>query len=78
MFVSMDTHIIGEMCHDGIPPEEALDRTYRDWEKIIDEIGREKMIKWYQEMIGYGKPNPYKPKPWLWDDRAFPKDLIFG
>jgi multiple sugar transport system substrate-binding protein len=78
MYVSMDTHIIGEMCQGGISPEEALDRTYRDWNKIIDEIGREKMIKYYQEMIEYKKPNPYKPRPWVWDDRAFPKDLIFG
>ncbi|MEN2975487.1 MAG: hypothetical protein ABDH32_07965, partial [Candidatus Caldarchaeales archaeon] len=78
MFTSMDTHIIGEMIAGGISPEEALDRTYRDWNKIIDEIGREKMIKYYQDMIGYKRPNPYKPRPWLWDERVFPKDLIFG
>ena len=65
MYVAADTHIIGEFLSGEISAEEALDRTYRDWEKIIDEYGREKMLKWYQEMINYGKENPYKPRPWI-------------
>jgi len=65
MYVAADTHIIGEYLAGQISAEEALDRTYRDWEKIIDEYGRERMLKWYQDMINYKAANPYKAKPWI-------------
>jgi multiple sugar transport system substrate-binding protein len=78
MFTATDTHVIGEMMAGGESPETVLDRTYNDWTKTIDDLDREKMKKWYQDMIGYGKPNPYVPQPWRFDVSAFPKDLIFS
>ena len=36
-----------------ISPQEALDRTYEDWQRIIDDYGRETLLKLYQESIGY-------------------------
>jgi len=38
-----------------VSPKEALDRTYQDWQKIIDNIGRAKLLKLYQQSIGYTK-----------------------
>ncbi|OYT68047.1 MAG: hypothetical protein B6U65_00780 [Candidatus Wolframiiraptor sp. EX4484-121] len=77
IFTIIDTHIIGEAIAAGVPVEEALYRCWKDINKVIDDYGRDKMKKWYHDAIGYGKPNPYKPRPWLWDDRVVPKDLIF-
>jgi len=73
----IDTHIIGELMTGAVSVEEALDRCYREIEKLIDEYGREKLADWYQKSINYGKPNPYRRELWIWDDRVVPKDLIF-
>ncbi len=78
MFTSIDTHIVGEMLVGGISPAEALSRVYSDWNKIIDEVGREKEKGYYHAMIEYNKPNRYKPQKWLWDDRVVPKDVVFS
>jgi hypothetical protein len=36
-----------------ISAQEALDRTAADWNTIIDDYGREELLKLYQESIGY-------------------------
>ena len=38
-----------------ITPQEALDRTAREWDEITDRRGREDQLKQYQEAIGYKK-----------------------
>jgi len=79
MFTSVDTHIIGEMLTGAAGIKEALDRVYKDWNKIIDEYGRDKLKTLYQEMINYGQPNTYSPKPWKFDPKwsVLSSDVIF-
>jgi len=74
----MDTHIVGEYITGACDLDTAVSRTYDDEMKVLRDIGMEKVIDFYQKMIGYGKPNPYVPAEWLWDDRLVPKELIFG
>ena len=38
-----------------ITPQEALDRTAKEWDEITDRRGREDQLKQYQEAIGYKK-----------------------
>jgi len=47
-----DVHL-SEAVTGQVSPKEALDRTYKDWQRIIDDIGRDKLLKLYQESIGY-------------------------
>ncbi len=47
-----DVHL-SEAVTGQVTPQEALDRTYEDWNRIIDDIGREDLLKLYQESIGY-------------------------
>jgi multiple sugar transport system substrate-binding protein len=47
-----DVHL-SEAITGQITPQEALDLTYDDWNRIIDDYGREDLLKLYQESIGY-------------------------
>jgi len=47
-----DVHL-SEAITGQITPKEALDLTYADWNRIIDDYGREDLLKLYQESIGY-------------------------
>ena len=49
-----DIHL-SEAVTGQVTPKEALDRTYDDWVRIVDEIGKDKLRKLYQESIGYKK-----------------------
>lgn len=48
----MDVHL-SEAVTGQISPQEALDRTYDDWVRIIEDYGKEDLLKLYQESIGY-------------------------
>jgi multiple sugar transport system substrate-binding protein len=52
MMESWDIHL-SEAVTGQVSSQEALDRTYRDWVRIIDEIGKEDLLRLYQESIGY-------------------------
>jgi multiple sugar transport system substrate-binding protein len=47
-----DVHL-SEAVTGQVSPQEALDRTYDDWNRIIDDYGREYLLGLYQESIGY-------------------------
>lgn len=47
-----DVHL-SEAVTGQVSPQEALDRTYEDWVRIIDDIGKEELLRLYQESIGY-------------------------
>ena len=47
-----DVHL-SEAVTGQISPKEALDRTYKDWVRIINDQGKEKELKLYQASIGY-------------------------
>ena len=47
-----DVHL-SEAVTGQLSPQEALDRTYKDWSRIIDDYGRDTLLKLYQESIGY-------------------------
>ena len=49
-----DIHL-SEAVTGQVTPKEALDRTYDDWVRIVDEIGKDKLLKLYRESIGYQK-----------------------
>jgi multiple sugar transport system substrate-binding protein len=46
---------LSEAITGQISPQEALDRTAKDWDAITDRLGRESQLKIYQEAIGYQK-----------------------
>ena len=48
----MDVHL-SEAVTGQVTAQEALDRTYDDWVRIVDDIGKEDLLKLYQESIGY-------------------------
>jgi len=48
----MDVHL-SEAITGQVSPQEALDRTYDDWVRIINDIGKDDLLKLYQESIGY-------------------------
>jgi multiple sugar transport system substrate-binding protein len=49
---NMDIHL-SEAITGQMSAQEALDRTYDDWNRIIDDYGREELLKLYQESVGY-------------------------
>lgn len=52
MMTAWDIHL-SEAVTGQITPQEALDRTKDDWNRIIDDYGRDDLLKLYQESIGY-------------------------
>ena len=52
MSETMDVHL-SEAVTGQVTAQEALDRTYDDWVRIIDDYGKEDLLKLYQESIGY-------------------------
>jgi multiple sugar transport system substrate-binding protein len=48
----MDVHL-SEAVTGQISAQEALDRTYKDWVRIVDDYGKDELLKLYQESIGY-------------------------
>ncbi len=52
MMTSWDIHL-SEAVTGQVSAQEALDRTAADWNMIIDDYGREELLKLYQESIGY-------------------------
>ena len=51
---SWDIHL-SEAVTGQVSAKEALDRTYKDWVRIINDQGKDKLLKLYQESIGYKK-----------------------
>ena len=47
---------LSEAMIERMTPQEALDRTAREWVQITDRRGREKQLKQYQQSIGYAAP----------------------
>ncbi|GAB4537953.1 MAG: extracellular solute-binding protein [Anaerolineae bacterium] len=47
-----DVHL-SEAVTGQLSPQEALDRTYDDWVRIIEDYGKEDLLRLYQESIGY-------------------------
>jgi hypothetical protein len=47
-----DVHL-SEAVTGQVTPQEALDRTKADWDRIIDDYGKDTLLKLYQESIGY-------------------------
>ena len=47
-----DVHL-SEAVTGQVSAQEALDRTYDDWVRIIDDYGKEDLLRLYQESIGY-------------------------
>jgi hypothetical protein len=52
MSQTMDIHL-SEAVTGQITPKEALDRTYADWQRIIQDTGKDELLKLYQTSIGY-------------------------
>jgi multiple sugar transport system substrate-binding protein len=52
MMTAWDIHL-SEAVTGQISAQEALDRTKADWEAIINEQGKDNLLKLYQESIGY-------------------------
>ena len=48
----MDVHL-SEAVTGQVSAQEALDRTYDDWVRILDDYGREDLLRMYQESVGY-------------------------
>jgi multiple sugar transport system substrate-binding protein len=47
-----DVHL-SEAITGQVSPKAALDRTYADWVRIVADYGKARMLKLYQESIGY-------------------------
>jgi multiple sugar transport system substrate-binding protein len=47
-----DVHL-SEAVTGQVSPQEALDRTYDDWVRIVEDYGKDTLLKLYQESIGY-------------------------
>jgi multiple sugar transport system substrate-binding protein len=47
-----DVHL-SEAITGQVSPKVALDRTYQDWVRIVADYGKSKLLKLYQESIGY-------------------------
>jgi multiple sugar transport system substrate-binding protein len=47
-----DVHL-SEAVTGQLSAKEALDRTYQDWVRIIDDYGKDTLLRLYQESIGY-------------------------
>jgi multiple sugar transport system substrate-binding protein len=52
MSETMDVHL-SEAVTGQVSAQEALDRTYQDWTRIVDDYGKEDLLKLYQESVGY-------------------------
>jgi len=52
MAETMDVHL-SEAITGQVTAQEALDRTCADWTRIVDELGKDELLKAYQESIGY-------------------------
>ena len=52
MSENMDVHL-SEAVTGQVSAQEALDRTYNDWKRIVDEQGKDDLLKLYQQSIGY-------------------------
>ncbi len=52
MSETMDVHL-SEAVTGQVSAQEALDRTYDDWVRIIEDYGKEDLLRLYQESIGY-------------------------
>jgi multiple sugar transport system substrate-binding protein len=52
MMESWDIHL-SEAVTGQVSPKEALDRTYADWVRIVNDYGKDKLLKLYQDSIGY-------------------------
>ncbi|MGQ9689253.1 MAG: ABC transporter substrate-binding protein [Desulfobaccales bacterium] len=49
---ALDLHL-QEAITGQVSPKEACDRTYADWEKITNQLGRDSQLSYYQFSIGY-------------------------
>ncbi len=52
MHTVWDIHL-SEAVTGQLSPQEALDLTYEDWSRIVDDLGREELLELYRESIGY-------------------------
>ncbi len=52
MSTDWDIHL-SEAVTGQVSAKEALDRTYTDWQRIIEDNGKDQELKLYQESIGY-------------------------
>ena len=52
MSTTWDIHL-SEAITGQISAKEALDRTYNDWKRIVDDNDKAKELKLYQDAIGY-------------------------
>jgi multiple sugar transport system substrate-binding protein len=52
MSQTMDIHL-SEAVTGQISAKEALDRTYADWQRIVEDQGKDNLLKLYQTSIGY-------------------------
>jgi multiple sugar transport system substrate-binding protein len=51
---ALDNHLQAAITGQ-LTPKQALDRTYQDWQKITDQLGREAQLRYYQNSIKYGQ-----------------------
>lgn len=49
---SLDVHL-SEAITGQITSQEALDRTAEDWKRIVEDYGKDNLLKLYQESLGY-------------------------
>ena len=52
MAETMDVHL-SEAITGQVTAQEALDRTCEDWKRIVDDLGKDELLKLYQDSIGY-------------------------
>ncbi len=50
--MSLDTHV-SEAITGQLSAQDALNRTAEDWKRVVDEYGKDKLLKLYQDSIGY-------------------------
>jgi multiple sugar transport system substrate-binding protein len=59
---SLDLHLSQALVGKETP-KQALDAVAKEWNDIVNKLGRDKLRRAYQESIGYGKPAPrYRPR----------------
>ena len=52
MSENMDVHL-SEAVTGQVTAQEALDRTYEDWLRIVEDYGKDELLQLYQQSIGY-------------------------
>ena len=52
MSETMDVHL-SEAVTGQVTAQEALDRTCEDWKRIVEDLGKDDLLKAYQDSIGY-------------------------